>query len=171
MDPNATLEEIRSLIICQRQDGLSESVRCTRHDVDQIARFFGLVEELDRWLARGGFRPVAWNVREAHIHPVSGKLEELRTIEDVFDYLELLGSGNAQERAKIRSLLTANPKAEGLVIYRCLQMDSSNLGARSTVLVGPGCTCETIEKAAQQHLYDLPSQRQYPCAYYQRGSQ
>jgi hypothetical protein len=155
MDPNATLEEIRSLIIARRH-------RRPVPDHDQ-ERFYELVEELDRWLCRGGFKPVAWNVEEGYINPVAGKLEKLEELGDLYDYLK----ADAEHAEKLRNVLAAHPNAEGLVIYECLQMDSSELGRRTTMVVGPGCEgAESIEKASQGHLYDLPSQRQYPRAYY-----
>lgn len=52
-----------------------------------------------------------------------------------------------------------------LVLFENQQMDSSWFGARSCVPIGPHRTYETLESIEGGHLYDLPSQRQYPQAY------
>ena len=50
MDPNAALTEIRE-ITARATAGKS-------FDADKLAE---LVDGLDQWLSRGGFRPDAWN--------------------------------------------------------------------------------------------------------------
>jgi len=49
MDPNACLKEIRELVKAIWRE---ESI-----DLDHLAT---LVEGLDRWIAKGGFLPTAW---------------------------------------------------------------------------------------------------------------
>ncbi len=56
-------------------------------------------------------------------------------------------------------------KADYLVVFENQQLDSSECGRRQVLGVGPGFTCETLEAAAEGHLNDLPSQRQYPVSY------
>ncbi len=51
MDPNACLEEIRTLA------GRLADGRGDEHDAMRLAE---LVDGLDGWLARGGFLPTAW---------------------------------------------------------------------------------------------------------------
>ena len=55
---------------------------------------------------------------------------------------------------------------QALVIFECLQMDSSHLGERSCVLVGPGRGIPSLEAACEGWLKDLPSERQYPVAFW-----
>ena len=57
--------------------------------------------------------------------------------------------------------------AKWIVVYENLNLESSGCGARSALKVGPGCSVPTLEEALQGHLYDLPSQRQYPVAYWE----
>lgn len=60
----------------------------------------------------------------------------------------------------------ARTDVSGIVCYENLQMDSSQCGSRSAVIYGPGCAATTLEAALARHLNDLPSQRQYPVAFY-----
>ena len=55
-----------------------------------------------------------------------------------------------------------------VVVFENLQMDSSAFGERTAVRVGPGCSY-SLQEALDNHLYDLPSQRQYPVAYAPTG--
>ena len=57
--------------------------------------------------------------------------------------------------------------ARYIVVYENLDFWSSRLGERTALKVGPGCQVETLEQALQIWLGDLPSQRQYPVAYFQ----
>lgn len=54
MDPNATLAEIRGLLM-SLEDGLSVDSALDAHE-----RMADLVEALDEWLTRGGILPSAW---------------------------------------------------------------------------------------------------------------
>ena len=53
-----------------------------------------------------------------------------------------------------------------LVVFECLALDSSHLGERTCVLVGPGHRIDSLERALGGHLKDLPSERQYPIAWW-----
>jgi hypothetical protein len=55
--------------------------------------------------------------------------------------------------------------ARYIVVYEVLDFWSSRFGDRTAVKVGPGCTIESLEKALETWIGDLPSQRQYPVAY------
>jgi len=57
--------------------------------------------------------------------------------------------------------------AQYIVVYEVLDMWSSRSGHRTALKVGPGCSVETLEQALQIWLGDLPSQRQYPVAYWE----
>jgi len=57
--------------------------------------------------------------------------------------------------------------ARYVVVYEVLDFWSSRLGHRTALKVGPGCQVETLEQALQIWLGDLPSQRQYPVAYWE----
>lgn len=54
---------------------------------------------------------------------------------------------------------------EAVVVFENQQMDSSAFGDRTAVVVGPGCTIRSVKACKNQHLNDLPSQRQYPVAF------
>ena len=58
--------------------------------------------------------------------------------------------------------------ARYIVVYENLDFWSSRLGERSALKVGPGCSVESLEEALEIWLGDLPSQRQYPVAYWER---
>jgi len=57
--------------------------------------------------------------------------------------------------------------ARYIVVYEVLDFWSSRFGERSALKVGPGCSIETLEQALQIWLGDLPSERQYPVAYWE----
>jgi hypothetical protein len=80
-------------------------------------------------------------------------LEELKSLFDpsVHDALERL--------ARI---------ARYIVVYQNLDFWSSRFGERSALRVGPGCSVESLEQALSIWLGDLPSERQYPVAYWER---
>lgn len=65
MDPNANLEEQRQIAARMRRrfecDRVNEvSTIAQAADGDRLAE---LVQALDDWLTRGGFKPVAWSIR------------------------------------------------------------------------------------------------------------
>lgn len=59
----------------------------------------------------------------------------------------------------------ARTDVAGICCFECLDMSSSQCGRRTAVIFGPGCTYKA-EPQPDEHLYDLPSQRQYPVAIY-----
>lgn len=56
--------------------------------------------------------------------------------------------------------LLAEPSSQGLLLYQCVDMWSSQFGAGSLLVFGPTRTVESLEKAPQ-YIGDLPSQRRY----------
>ena len=56
-------------------------------------------------------------------------------------------------------------KATHIVVAECEDFNSSNLGARTAMCVGPTCTYKTPQECDGKWLHDLPSQRQYFNAY------
>ncbi len=62
--------------------------------------------------------------------------------------------------------LSNRPHVEGLMVYQCLQLDSTMAGQCAAVIYGPGCTFKTLDHAAQSRLGQVPSQFQYPVAYW-----
>jgi hypothetical protein len=62
--------------------------------------------------------------------------------------------------------LMAKGKAMGataMIMFQNIQMDSSTFGEQTMLFVGPTCTYKTPDAIpAGYHIYDLPSQRQYP---------
>lgn len=62
----------------------------------------------------------------------------------------------------------ARVDVNGLVCFENQTLDSSSLGRRTAMIVGPGCTYKSHEDCIGKHLYDLPSQRQYPTVYVEK---
>lgn len=60
------------------------------------------------------------------------------------------------------------PGVAGLIAYENLNLDASARGARTSLRYGSACTCARREDAPPW-LNDLPSQRQYPIAYYEKA--
>jgi hypothetical protein len=65
--------------------------------------------------------------------------------------------------------LAQSEDTTGLVVFENLQMDSSQFSNRTAMVVGPTRTYKTVEACEGQHLYDLPSQRQYATCYWSKG--
>jgi hypothetical protein len=81
---------------------------------------------------------------------------------------ELLEMFNPSVWPKIQKLaLEVVDRKDALVVFECQALDSSHLGERTCVLVGPGHSIESVEEASQGWLGDLPSMRQYPVGYWQ----
>lgn len=77
---------------------------------------------------------------------------------------QLLKLFDAEVRPRIQAI-AARTDASHLVVFENGQFDSSQAGARTAMLIGPGCTHKTLDAVRGQHLHDLPSQRQYPVSY------
>jgi hypothetical protein len=58
--------------------------------------------------------------------------------------------------------------ARHIVVYEVLDFWSSRFGHRTALKVGPGCSIKSLEQALQIWLGDLPSERQYAVAYWER---
>ena len=56
-------------------------------------------------------------------------------------------------------------KPTALVLFRNQLMDSSNLGAMTTMMVGPGYTYEDVDSTDKRVLGDVPSRMQWPQGY------
>lgn len=56
----------------------------------------------------------------------------------------------------------------GVVVFENLQMGSSEFGLRTALAVGPNNTYKMVAECEKIWLRDLPSQRQYATAYYER---
>ena len=63
------------------------------------------------------------------------------------------------------------PTDTAAVMFVNQQLDSSNLGACSVMLVGPERTYQLEDVTPDRHLYDLPSQRQYAQYYVKLNQQ
>ena len=57
--------------------------------------------------------------------------------------------------------------ARYVVVYQNIDFWSSRFGETSALRVGPGCQVESLEEALSIWLGDLPSERQYPVAYWE----
>lgn len=55
----------------------------------------------------------------------------------------------------------------GLIAFQNQDFCSSQFGARTAMVYGQECTYKCVADVEGQHLYDLPSQRQYPVAYFE----
>jgi hypothetical protein len=56
------------------------------------------------------------------------------------------------------------------MVYECLDLSSSQLGARAALSYGPACSIKSAHAAAAIHLGDLPSQRKHPIGYWPRAA-
>ena len=65
----------------------------------------------------------------------------------------------------IRHLAANHPTATHAVLFVNQDFGSSMFGAWTVVPVGPNNTYHTVDDLASGHLFDLPSQRQYPVAF------
>jgi len=65
-----------------------------------------------------------------------------------------------------QKILNLAARAEFLVVFENPTFDSSAFGDRTVLKVGYGCTIKSVEAAEGEHLYDLPSQRQYPVRFW-----
>lgn len=77
---------------------------------------------------------------------------------------EFLNQFDESVHERIVALLNS-PGTVAVVCFENKQMDSSQFGARSALVIGEGRTYTTLESVEGQHLNDLPSQRQYPVSY------
>lgn len=77
---------------------------------------------------------------------------------------ELLTQFDASVHDALRAL-AEKPGTSHLVVFENQMLDSSALGQRSALRIGPACTTKTLDEAARGWLGDLPSQRKYPTAY------
>lgn len=95
-------------------------------------------------------------------NPVSGAVKRL-------PLAELLAMADEAIRERITGMLARpEPEASGVMCYEVLQMDSSQVGHRSFVVFGPGCTYKDAAEAAKGRLGDVPSRFAYPVAYYEK---
>lgn len=83
---------------------------------------------------------------------------------------EMLAMLDESVHGRIEELLRRSDVTH-LVIFENQMMDSSCFGDRTAMIVGPGCTYKDLEAVKGAWLYDLPSQRQYPVAYYTKEAQ
>jgi hypothetical protein len=74
---------------------------------------------------------------------------------------DFLAQFDPEIHAQIRRAVEKYPRAEGVVMFENLTLDSSAVGQRQALVVGPDNSF-TLEKAEKSWLNDLPSQRQYP---------
>jgi hypothetical protein len=58
-----------------------------------------------------------------------------------------------------------------LVLFENQDLWSSQLGEKTAMAVGPGCTYGTPDEVSGRHLHDLPSMRQYPVAVVDLGKE
>lgn len=61
-----------------------------------------------------------------------------------------------------------DPETDGMICFMCQQMDSSRFGHTTAMVYGPNRTYKTVKEVEGHHLYDLPSQREYPISYWSK---
>lgn len=93
-------------------------------------------------------------------HKVSGTVRELTEAE----FLALFDP-------EVHEAIRANARKDGVEAVICMEnldMWSSQLGHRTALIVGPGCTFQLkqIETLPNFRLGDVPSRFQYPTAYW-----
>lgn len=70
--------------------------------------------------------------------------------------------------ASLQEALQRKLDAIGLVLFENRQMDSSNYGRTTCMLIGPTNTYKSAEDCEGKYLNDAPSQRQHPVAWVSR---
>lgn len=78
---------------------------------------------------------------------------------------EILDLFDKSVHARIKEL-AQNPRTSHLVLFENQDFCSSRFGAKSLMQIGPDCTYKTLSDVEGHHLNDLPSQRQYPIAFW-----
>lgn len=73
-----------------------------------------------------------------------------------------------ETKASLDKLL-ARDDVLGMVLFRCMMMDSSNLGRCTAVVFGPGCENKTLEELSAKRLGDVPSRFMDAESYYLKG--
>jgi hypothetical protein len=94
--------------------------------------------------------------------PVTGALRP-------FSEAEVLDMFDPSVYESLRAL-HAREGVEGLMVYECLDLSSSQLGARNALAYGPACSIKCAHAAAAIHFGDLPSLRKYPIGYWPRAA-
>jgi hypothetical protein len=94
--------------------------------------------------------------------PVTGALRP-------FSEAEVLEMFDQSVHESLRAL-HAREGVEGLMVYECLDLSSSQLGARAALAFGPACSIKSAHAAAAIHLGDLPSERKHPIGYWPRAA-
>ena len=77
------------------------------------------------------------------------------------DLATFLESFDPSVHERIGALLDRDG-VSAVVCFENVCMDSSALGERTALIVGPSCTYKNVDACEGQWLNDLPSQRQYP---------
>lgn len=93
-------------------------------------------------------------------HPITGEIAEI-TLPELLDRFDV------DVRERVKDLALRSPDVAAIVVMENRQLDSSCLGQRSALAVGPGCTYK-LEDVVQANfrLGDVPSRFQYPVAIY-----
>lgn len=73
-----------------------------------------------------------------------------------------------ETKKKLEELL-AREDVQGMVVFRCNMMDSSQFGRVTAVLFGPGCENKTLEELSSKRLGDVPSRFMDAESYYLKG--
>jgi len=86
------------------------------------------------------------------------------TLEQLFSHFD------PEVHDAIRKAILRN-NASHLVVFECLQMDSSNLGKRTALCVGPTCTytLDHVINTPHFRIGDVPSRFEYPTMYAPTG--
>lgn len=91
-------------------------------------------------------------------NPVSGepkKLSDIESLRDLFD---------EEVHEKIDQVID-RLKPSHMVVYEVIDFTSSQAGHRQVMAVGPGLSVDTLEKAIEGRLGDVPSRFAYPVYY------
>lgn len=86
----------------------------------------------------------------------------------------LHGSDDEEYCNAILSIFDKFPDAAGIVVFADLRVTPDAYGKQSVLPYGPGCETvpdlqPVLDEPMRHHLYDLPSQRQYPVYYVERA--
>lgn len=78
---------------------------------------------------------------------------------------ELVSKFDPEVQPKLRRLAAANPNDTHMVLYENQLFDSSQFGAKSALIIGPGRSTQTLEVALAGHLGHAVSDMKIPTGY------
>lgn len=67
--------------------------------------------------------------------------------------------------------LAKRPGVTHIVVFENINLDASQGGRKTAVVVGPSCTYKSLDDVRDKHLGSAPSDHQYPVYYWAKESE